>query len=109
MYGGTPLAKKQAIITEYLCGNLSLRQIGRKYNIDHKTIHHWVMKHEGKKPSKKADSETEAENTELPSDIKQLQEELRKAKLQNKLLNAIIDIAERELKVDIRKKSGTKR
>ena len=109
MYRGTHPSKKEAIITEYLSGNLSLRQIGRKYDIDHKTIHHWIMKHEGKKPIKKADPEPEPENNELPSDIKELQEELRKAKLQNKLLNAIIDIAERELKVDIRKKSGTKR
>jgi UDP-glucose 6-dehydrogenase len=45
---------------------------------------------------------------ELPTDVKQLREELRKAKLHNKLLNAIIDIAEEQLKIDIRKKSGTK-
>jgi hypothetical protein len=38
-----------------------------------------------------------------------LQEELRKVKLQNELLNAIIDIAEDQLKINIRKKSGTKR
>jgi hypothetical protein len=31
---------------------------------------------------------------ELPTDVKLLQEGLRKAKLHNKLLNAIIDIAE---------------
>jgi hypothetical protein len=41
-------------------------------------------------------------------DVKKLQEELRKAQLHNKLLNAIIDIAEDQLKIDIRKKSGTK-
>jgi transposase len=46
---------------------------------------------------------------ELPSDVKRLQEELRKVKLQNELLNAIIDIAEDQLKINIRKKSGTKR
>lgn len=45
---------------------------------------------------------------ELSTDVKLLQEELRKAKLHNKLLNAIIDIAEGQLKIDIRKKSGTK-
>jgi len=46
---------------------------------------------------------------QLPSDVKILQEELRKAKLHNELLNAIIDIAEEQLKINIRKKSGTKR
>jgi hypothetical protein len=45
----------------------------------------------------------------LPTDVKTLQEELRKAKLHNELLNAMIDIAEDQLKIDIRKKSGTKR
>lgn len=45
---------------------------------------------------------------QLPTDVKQLQEELRKAKLHNKLLNAIIDIAEDQLNIDIRKKPGTK-
>ena len=109
MYRMTHPSKKEAIITEYLTGNLSLRQLGCKYGIQHKTIHHWVMKHEGQKPTKKSDSNLEAENTDLPSDVEKLQEELRKAKLQNKLLNAMIDIAERELNVDIRKKSGTKR
>ena len=45
----------------------------------------------------------------LSNEVKQLQQELRKAQLHNKLLNAIIDIAEEQLKIDIRKKSGTKR
>ena len=40
--------------------------------------------------------------------MKQLQEELRKAKLHNKLLNAMIDIDKEQLNIDIRKKSGTK-
>ena len=47
--------------------------------------------------------------SELPTDVKQLQEELRIAKLHNELLNAMIDIAESELKVDIRKKPYRRR
>ena len=58
------------------------------------------------KPTNKLNDDLPRE--ELPTDVKQLQEELRKAKLHNKLLNAIIDIAEDQLKIDIRKKSGTK-
>jgi len=38
-----------------------------------------------------------------------LQEELRKSKLHVELLNTMIDIAEDQLKISIRKKSGTKR
>jgi len=49
------------------------------------------------------------EEAPLSNEVKQLQQELRKAQLHNKLLNAMIDIAEDQLKIDIRKKSGTKR
>jgi transposase-like protein len=102
--------EKEAIIAEYLTGNLSYRKIGIKYGIDFRIIHSWVMKYQGKNrkhvPKPKAQK---AEEMPLSNEVKQLQQELRKAKLQNKLLNAMIDIAEDQLKIDIRKKSGTKR
>jgi len=41
--------------------------------------------------------------------IKKLEEELKREQFRAKALNTMIDIAERELKVDIRKKSGAKR
>jgi len=40
--------------------------------------------------------------------VLQLEEALRKKKLYNELLNTMIDIAEKELKISIRKESGTK-
>jgi len=40
--------------------------------------------------------------------VEALQKELAKERLRNKLLTAIIDIAEEELKIPIRKKYGTK-
>jgi predicted RNase H-related nuclease YkuK (DUF458 family) len=49
---------------------------------------------------------------ESPSDSKEVQrlkKELATAQLHAQLLNTIIDLAEKELKIDIRKKSGTKR
>jgi hypothetical protein len=45
----------------------------------------------------------------LSTNEKLLQEELRKSKLHVELLNTMIDIAEDQLKISIRKKSGTKR
>jgi transposase-like protein len=109
MYKRTATFKKVAIITEYLAGSLSYRQLGNKYGINHKTIHHWVMQHEGKKLIKSSKKKLESITEESISiDIKELQEQLRKAKLENKLLNAIIDIAEEQLNIEIRKKSGTK-
>jgi len=41
--------------------------------------------------------------------IKKLEEELKREQFRAKALNTMIDIAERELKIDIRKKSKAKR
>lgn len=102
---------KEGIIAEYLIGNTSYRKLGVKWGIDFRLIHSWVMKYKGK--SNKGQSKLPKESTglsePLPSDIKKLQEELRKSKLHIELLNAIIDIGGKELGVDLRKKSGAKR
>ena len=103
--------EQEAIIAEYLLGDTTYRKLGAKYGVDFRAIHHWVTRFQGKpvrkiKPKIKLNDDLPKE--ELPTDVKQLQEELRKPKLHNKLLNAIIDIAEEQLKIDIRKKSGTK-
>ena len=103
--------EQEAIIAEYLLGDTTYRKLGTKHGVDFRAIHHWVSRFQGK-PVKKVNPKMKLNESllkeELPTDVKQLQEELRKAKLHNKLLNAIIDIAEEQLKIDIRKKSGTK-
>jgi DNA-directed RNA polymerase subunit K/omega len=44
----------------------------------------------------------------LPTEIIELQKQLARERLHNKLLIAMIEIAEQELKIPIRKKYGTK-
>ena len=44
----------------------------------------------------------------LPIETLELQKQLEQERLHNKLLTAMIDIAEEELKIPIRKKYGTK-
>ena len=105
------IQEQEAIIAEYLLGDTTYRKLGAKHGVDFRTIHHWVSKFQGKQVKKvkpKAKPIDHLPKDDLPTDVKQLQEELRKANLHNKLLNAIIDIAEEQLKIDIRKKSGTK-
>ena len=36
--------EKEAIIAEYLTGEISYRKIGEKYGIDFRLIHSWVSK-----------------------------------------------------------------
>jgi len=103
--------EQEAIIAEYLLGDTTYRKLGAKHGVDFRIIHHWVTRFQGKPVSKTKPKDKPIKNIpqeELPTDVKQLQEELRKAKLHNKLLNTMIDIAEEQLKIDIRKKSGTK-
>jgi transposase-like protein len=105
-------AEKEAIITEYLLGQMSYRQLGLKHGIDFRLIHSWVTKFKGKPLSqRKSKKENQQQSTiePLPTDVKLLQEQLRKSKLHVELLNTMIDIAEDQLKISIRKKSGTKR
>ena len=101
--------EKEAIVSEYLLGEISYRNIGKKYGVDYRIVHSWVKKFQGTpvRKSKKSNS-TLCSKEPLPADLKMLQDELRKAKLHNELLNAIIDIAEDQLKINIRKKFGAK-
>ena len=105
------VTQKEAIIAEYLLGEVSYRQLGLKHSIDFRLIHSWVTKFQGR-PVRKSTPKSVLKNeaTEhLPTDVRELQEELRKSKLHVELLNTMIDIAEDQLKISIRKKSGTKR
>lgn len=105
---------KERIIAEYLSTGLSFRKLGIKYGINFRNIHRWVMQYQGrmKKPSIKKTVKPKQNSVEpapLPTDVKELQAELRKAKLLNEVLTEVINIAEEELGLPIRKKFGTKR
>ena len=100
---------KEEIVAEYLAGGISIRELGTKYGKNFRRIHDWVLAYQGrgKKPSDiKIDVEEQAP---LPAEVKQLQAELRKAQLHNKLLEAMIDIGQEKYGIDLRKKSGAKR
>ena len=102
--------KKEIVIAEYLSGGISYRKLGEKHGIDFRTINSWVMKYKGKERNRNSKIVVKNATVEnVPADLVQLQKELSTALLHAKLLNAMIDIAEKELKIDIRKKSGTKR
>lgn len=104
--------KKESIITEYLTSEISFRTIGQKHGIDFRMIHQWVQRYKGKmkvKPDKPKKVKPTINSEELSTDVKQLQAELRKAKLLNEVLTEVINITEEELGRPIRKKYGTKR
>ena len=103
---------KESIIAEKLTTKISYRALGSKYNLKFQTVHQWVQEYQGKVRHRKSEKKIKplaVESTEqLPTDVKKLQEELRKARLLNEILNEVINVAEEELKITIRKKFGAK-
>lgn len=104
---------KEGIIAEYLAGGTSYRKLSARYGYPFRTIQRWVIKYQDRiqKPLEKIVQETGESCDESAglADVQELQAELRKAQLLNMLLNEMIDIAEQDLKVSIRKKPGIKR
>ncbi|MCK6610947.1 MAG: transposase [Bacteroidia bacterium] len=101
---------KERVIADYLSGGGTYRQLQGKYGIDFRLIHQWVQAFKGSntntmKPSKQQNVKLDED---LPREVKQLQEELRQARLYNKLLEALVDIGKEKYGIDLRKKNGTK-
>jgi hypothetical protein len=96
--------KQSQIIYDREVLGLSYRNLGSKYKV-HFTTARGVIMSQQKKQEKELLS---AIPSDLPDDIKLLKEELRKARLKIELQDIMIDIASKELGVDIRKKSGTR-
>ncbi|MBE0677038.1 MAG: hypothetical protein IH591_20465 [Bacteroidales bacterium] len=101
---------KREIVREVKSGLLSKIEARRKYDIPgSSTIIGWIRKFEGKTTDyrrimdyKKSDKE------DLIKRIKELERKLEDEQIRSEGLSKIIDIAEDQLKISIRKKSATK-
>ena len=104
---------REAIIAEYLTGEITLRQLEAKHGVDFRTIHYWVSSYKGKiKPKAKLPKsglQTEVPPAPLPADVQKLQAELRKAKLHAEVLEEMLKLSEDLTGIELRKKFGTKR
>jgi transposase len=103
---------KKVVIEEYLSGKYSLRKLAEVYGIGKSTINNWVKRAEEGGLVKEGDGEGRSvmrlvKDEEAEKEIKRLRRELEDARLYTKLLNTMIDIAEDDLGVDIRKKHGS--
>lgn len=103
---------RRKIVTELLSGLFSLSELKRKYSIGgHDTIMRWV------KECQDEDHNLLSSDMEKPQDknsngneqsLQDLEAELKLAKLKIIALETMIDVAEEQLNIEIRKKSGTK-
>jgi transposase-like protein len=109
---------KDQVVTAYSNGNESLRVIAQRFGIKRYTLHDWVYHRsessKAKKSSNLASSNSAAmEKEELPvSELKalilKLEKDLSVEKMRSESLSKMIDIAEGEFQISIRKKSGAK-
>ena len=99
------LTKTEQILRDHEVLGISIRSLGNKYGMSPSRIYRMVV--EGKGGLKPVRAEGKAAE-ELPDDVGLLKAMLRKEQLKNELLNNVIDIASKELGVDIRKKPGTR-
>lgn len=104
-------------VTEYLTGDVSYRELEVRYGVGRSTLNRWVKEHHsGKRFGTLAEKEAiervavtlASESEEMPVEVGRLRKELHEARLYNKLLEAMIDIAEEQMGVVIRKKRGAR-
>jgi transposase-like protein len=115
---------KQQCITEYLTQGVGYRKLAAKYGVSRTTINKWVMIHQGihnlplsekqvkyntssMNSSKTKPSLEQLQNMEaMQAKIALLEKQLQWEKLRADALDTMINIAEKQLDISIRKKSG---
>ena len=110
---------KLKVVQEYMDTDVSQRELMQKFNIRGvNTIKKWMRKFDLQAPSQQ---EIELQRTmakqkektpyelELETKVKKLEQQLDHEQLRTLALDTMIEIAERDLKISIRKKSGAKR
>lgn len=97
-------------------GGMSYRAMESRHGISSSTIQRWVKEYElGKEPERAEEKEKSAwralveRDAGLGTEVRKLRKELEEARQYNKLLNTMIDIAEEQFEIPIRKKPGAKR
>lgn len=110
--------QKLKIVHEWLNTDIILKDLKKKYGIvgnDH--LYQWMCKFGLSKPRQKSIKESSRMSKETgrtekekqqESRIRQLEKDLEYEKMRTHALDKMIDIAERDLKISIRKKSGTR-
>lgn len=105
---------RKKLVREYVAGGRSYRELEAVYGIAASTLQRWVAaagyERERAEKAEAIKGGGEVKVPEEPAEeIRRLRRELDEARLHNKLLEAMIEIAEEQFEIPIRKKSGAKR
>lgn len=110
---------KLKVVQEYLQTDRSRKELMLKYNIrGNNCISNWMRKFDLQAPSQQQielqrtmakQKEKTPYEQELEAKVQKLEEQIEYEQFRTLALNTMIDIAERDLKISIRKKAGAKR
>jgi transposase-like protein len=114
---------RQQSIKEYLVDGMTYHQLSEKYGVSRSTINKWVLVYQethnlprtAKQKThdlqqmaiKGIPDKTKEEETDLKQRIALLEKQLAWEKMKAAAFDKMIDIAEKDLNIDIRKKPGT--
>jgi len=110
-------AEKLQIITDFMASGEDMKSFQTKNNLGHCTLSRWMTKFGITNQSfrmvisKKVDdavNQKTARELALESKIKELEDALKHEQTKTLVLNTMIDVAEKGLGIDIRKKAGAK-
>lgn len=109
---------KLQVVQEYLDTDQSQQALMQKYKIGGKNnITKWMRKFDLQVPSERQielqrtmakEKEKTIYEQELEAKVQKLEEQLKYEKFRTLALSTLIDVAERDLKISIRKKAGAK-
>lgn len=109
---------KLKVVQEYLSTDKSQKELMQEYGIGGKNnITKWMRKFGLKTPTEEQikvqivmskEKKKSPREVELEAKVKKMEEALEYERLKTLALNTMIDVAERNLKISIRKKFGTK-
>jgi transposase len=107
---------KREVVQHYLSSDDSMQITAHKFKVTaHASVEQWVRKFGGEfrtpvmnKPPEKPKAELPDTPEGMANRIKELEEALDRERLMNMATNKLIDVAERDLNISIRKKSGAK-
>ena len=113
---------REQAIHEYLVEGKTYRQLAKKYDVSRSTINKWILIHQGihdlprskrqhsydlqQMTRKKIPKPPVPLTPDTEEKIRQLEQQLAYEKLRADALDTMINIAEKQLHIDIRKKSG---
>ena len=109
---------KERALAAYHNSNESVSAIAERFGVKHDTFSSWVYRKRHASDSEKNDKLAALNSTDMKKEevspeamlerIEQLEHQLSVEKMRSESLSKMIDIAERELKIDTGKKSGAR-